>query len=305
MKKLLFLAASALLLASSCTNNEGASNNATKEEKEYGKEMSEALGAFSAGRAMEIKKAPGFDEKEFFRGIEAALKTDTANWSYVSGLMAGAELYNSVYAIESSYGIPMDAKSIVDSYKKTLKDSAANMQALQSNMMSVSQKVTDYKAKLNKKEGETFANKKVKEGFTKSASGLVYKIENAGSEDRATGNDKVSVKYTGKHINGNVFDSSNGEATTFSLNQVVRGFTEALQLIGKGGKITAVLPSDLAYGNNGNPAIAPGETLIFEIEIVDSLPGDPNDNSQPGAGVQTLSPEQMKALQEALDSQAK
>lgn len=105
-----------------------------------------------------------------------------------------------------------------------------------------------------------------------TATGLTYLIENAGEAPTPAENATVVVNYTGKHINGEIFDSSEGRGpATFNLQGVVPGFREGLMLLGKGGKATLVMPADLAYGANGTPdgSIQPNETLIFEVELLD------------------------------------
>ncbi len=102
-------------------------------------------------------------------------------------------------------------------------------------------------------------------------SGLTYKIENPGDENKPGANATVKVKYVGKHINGEVFDQSGDQPATFNLRGVVPGFSEGLQLIGKGGKATLYIPGELAYGAEGaeGAGIGPNEMLVFEVELVD------------------------------------
>jgi hypothetical protein len=103
-------------------------------------------------------------------------------------------------------------------------------------------------------------------------SGLRYQIENPGSGVHPTASDTVKVNYTGVLMDGTKFDSSSdhGGPASFPLNQVIPGWTEGLQLIGRGGKIRLVIPADLAYGNRGaGTLVPPGATLLFEIELID------------------------------------
>ncbi len=138
-----------------------------------------------------------------------------------------------------------------------------------------------------------------KAGVQKTESGLLYKVESAGDESvmATDGRDVVKVKYTGKTRDGKVFDSSrfddmeaarlehlkanaeNGELTDdmeiieFPLNRVIPGWTEGMQLVGKGGRISLWIPSSLGYGERGAGAsIGPNEALFFDVELVDVIP---------------------------------
>ncbi|MBO6103029.1 MAG: FKBP-type peptidyl-prolyl cis-trans isomerase [Opitutales bacterium] len=113
---------------------------------------------------------------------------------------------------------------------------------------------------------------KANDKIQKSPSGLAFEILEAGDPKLPTPESTVVVKYTGKLINGTVFDSTElhgGEPASFPLNGVIEGFREGLQKIGKGGKIRLYIPSELGYKNQAVGAIPPGSTLIFDAEIVD------------------------------------
>lgn len=129
------------------------------------------------------------------------------------------------------------------------------------------------KAAAVKKEGTDFlAENKTREGVVELPSGLQYQIIKAGNGKKPGPTDKVRVHYTGKLINGTIFDSSveRGEPIEFNLNGVIKGWTEALQLMSVGSKWNLYIPSDLAYGDNAaGPHILPGSTLIFEVELLD------------------------------------
>ena len=102
-------------------------------------------------------------------------------------------------------------------------------------------------------------------------SGLQYVMEKEGTGKQPTATSEVTVHYTGKLLDGTVFDSSinRGEPATFPLNRVIPGWTEGLQLMKEGGKCTFFIPSDLAYGPNGIPnVIPPHSTLIFDVELL-------------------------------------
>lgn len=110
-----------------------------------------------------------------------------------------------------------------------------------------------------------------KENVKTTASGLQYVVEKEGTGAQPTAQDEVTVHYTGKLLNGQVFDSSvnRGEPATFPLNRVIPGWTEGVQLMKEGAKYTFFIPSDLAYGPQGVPgAIPPHSTLIFDVELI-------------------------------------
>lgn len=105
----------------------------------------------------------------------------------------------------------------------------------------------------------------------KTASGLQYKINQQGQGKQPTASSMVTVHYTGKLLDGKVFDSSveRGEPVDFPLNQVIPGWTEGLQLIKEGTKATFYIPAQLAYGEQGVPGtIPPNSTLIFDVELI-------------------------------------
>lgn len=120
--------------------------------------------------------------------------------------------------------------------------------------------------------GKQFLEENRKDGKVKeTASGLQYVVEKEGTGAQPTAEDEVTVHYTGRLLDGTVFDSSvnRGEPATFPLNRVIPGWTEGVQLMKEGAKYTFFIPSDLAYGPQGVPgAIPPHSTLIFEVELI-------------------------------------
>lgn len=124
----------------------------------------------------------------------------------------------------------------------------------------------------NRKEGEEFlAANKDKEGIVTLPSGLQYKILTEGTGPKPAAADSVVCNYRGTLINGKEFDSSykRGQPATFQVNGVIKGWTEALQLMPVGSKWQLFIPSELAYGDRGaGPQISAGATLIFEVELL-------------------------------------
>ena len=130
-------------------------------------------------------------------------------------------------------------------------------------------------AEYNKTTGEKFLEEnKTKEGVQVTESGLQYKIEAAGSEVKAGPKDTVLVNYTGKLLDGSVFDSNVDaeEPVDIPLSRVIKGWAEGLQLIGEGGKIVLYIPSDLGYGLMARQPIGPNSTLVFDVEVVKVKP---------------------------------
>ncbi len=124
----------------------------------------------------------------------------------------------------------------------------------------------------NMKEGAEFlASNKTKEGVVTLPSGLQYKIMKEGTGPKPAATDTVVCNYRGTLLNGKEFDSSykRGQPATFPLNRVIKGWTEAVQLMPVGSKWQLFIPPDLAYGANGaGPDIGPNATLIFEVELM-------------------------------------
>ena len=128
----------------------------------------------------------------------------------------------------------------------------------------------------NKADGEKYlAENKKKDGVKTTASGLQYKVMKEGSGAAPGATDTVTVNYRGTLIDGTEFDSSykRGEPATFPVQGVIKGWTEALQLMKKGAKYQLFIPTSLAYGERGAPPdIMPNSTLIFEVELMDIKP---------------------------------
>ena len=138
----------------------------------------------------------------------------------------------------------------------------------------------------NKSEGDAFlAANKGKEGVVTLPSGLQYKILKEGAGPKPTANDTVVCNYKGTLINGTEFDSSykRGQPATFPVSGVIKGWTEALQLMPVGSKWQLFIPASLAYGERGAGAdIGPGATLIFEVELLSiQAKEQPKEQAQP------------------------
>jgi FKBP-type peptidyl-prolyl cis-trans isomerase FklB len=152
----------------------------------------------------------------------------------------------------------------------------------------------------NKTEGAKYLeDNKKKPGVKTTASGLQYKVEKEGTGSQPKATDMVTVNYRGTLIDGTEFDSSykRGQPATFPVNGVIKGWTEALQLMKQGSKYQLFIPSNLAYGERAmGPDIGPNSTLIFEVELQEvkppptPVPGSAKGGASPGAPVKMPPP---------------
>lgn len=204
---------------------------------------------------------------------KTVLKNEKDKISYSIGINIGTNFKN------QSIDVDVDAlvKGIKDaiSGNKTLlseKEVQETLTAFQNDMRTKQAERAKAMAEKNKKEGETFLTEnKKKEGIKTTANGLQYKIIKEGSGKKPKSTDTVTVHYRGTTIDGTEFDSSykRGEPTSFPINEVIPGWTEALQLMPVGSKWQIFIPSNLAYGERGaGPQIGPNATLLFEVELI-------------------------------------
>ena len=151
-------------------------------------------------------------------------------------------------------------------------DIRATIMGLQQRLQAARQKELKEQAEKNVEEGKKFlAENQKKEGIKTLPSGLQYKVIAEGSGKTPQATDTVTVNYKGTLTDGTEFDSSykRGQPASFKVNGVIKGWTEALQLMKEGSKWQIFIPPDLAYGERGaGRTIPPGSTLIFEVELI-------------------------------------
>ena len=215
---------------------------------------------------------------------DVEIKTEKQKLSYSIGMNAGHSMKESlktqsvdvdpVILLKGLNDGIMDAKPQMteDEMKAILEGLQKTLMAKQQEQAAKQQEQAKAVAEKNKKDGEAFlaANKK-KEGVITMPSGLQYKILTAGKGKSPKATDTVTVNYRGTTIDGTEFDSSykRGKPATFALNQVIPGWTEAVQLMKEGAKWEIYIPSNLAYGERGAGATIGGNaTLIFEVELL-------------------------------------
>jgi FKBP-type peptidyl-prolyl cis-trans isomerase FklB len=214
------------------------------------------------------------------------LKTQEEKFSYAIGMKMGANFKKQEVPVNAT----IMARGIKDALagNKTLlteEEAQAAIMDVQKEMQAKMEGKKKETADANKKVGDAFlAANKSKEGVVALPSGLQYKIEKAGTGPKPTPTDSVVCNYRGTLIDGKEFDSSykRGQPATFPVTGVIKGWTEALQLMPVGSKWQLFVPADLAYGDRGAGAdIGPGATLIFEVELMSI--DDKNKDKTPAA----------------------
>lgn len=298
MKKLIIACAVATVAVAgltSCGKSAEGGNDA------FGDSLSTAFGQVNGGQFAQSyltipeNERAKFDKESILRGIKEVVMTDTADQGFIAGLNIGLNLSQTLAQLEQG-GVKLDRRKFYDEFAKAFKADSVDetkltmLQGELQGMMMRAQEMVQKKqqeeaeaqrkalaegpeAKENSKAGAEFIAKKMKEdsSIKKTESGLAYKVEAEGDGAQPADGDNVSVIYTGKLIDGTVFDSSNGQAVKFPVNGVIPGFSEALKMMKKGAKYTIYIPGDIAYGPEGTPdgKIKPMSTLVFDVELVD------------------------------------
>ena len=232
---------------------------------------------------------------------KSALKDPKDKVSYSIGLDIGTTL--------KKQNIDVNTDTLFSGLKDALTGAKPKMteEEMKETMMNFSkdlrekqQKAMEEATQKNAAEGEKFlAENKKKPGVKTLPSGLQYKVLKEGSGPSPKETDTVVTNYRGTLINGTEFDSSykRNEPVTFPVNGVIKGWTEALQMMKKGSKYELFVPANLAYGARGaGQDIGPNETLIFEVELLDIKPA-PSASATPAtspAGATAASPKKEK-----------
>jgi len=235
-----------------------------------------------------------------------ALTTRTQKFSYALGMNIGsglgANLKKQSVEVDSNL-LSQGVKDAMSGGKTRLTEEEAKavLNEVQAEVNKQREEKAKQAAATNKTEGEAFltANKS-KDGVVTLPSGLQYKILTAGTGPKPTASDSVKCNYKGALINGTEFDSSykRGQPATFGVGQVIKGWTEALQLMPVGSKWQLFVPSGLAYGEAGNPrgGIEPNSTLIFEVELlsIEEKPKDDKSKDDKSKELKNDKPEEKK-----------
>lgn len=203
-------------------------------------------------------------------------ETDREKISY----SIGVNMAQSVIEIKDEIDLPMLEKGITDKFQD--KELLVSNEEAQSLLQVFSEKIRAKEQEENAKtaqksleEGQAFLKEnKTIAGIVTTESGLQYQILEEGEGKSPGKSDKIKVHYKGTKLDGTEFDSSykRGEPATFQADQVIKGWTEGLQLMKEGGKYKLFIPADLAYGERGaGQQIKPNDVLIFEVELLEVL----------------------------------
>lgn len=227
------------------------------------------------------------DKDAFLRGMQIVLGADDSQNTQM-GMQVALQLSRELDQMQKE-GLNIDRVAVMNAFKKAfLTDSLTyvDIQEASAEFRTIYEKAVTEAAKAKEaekaQEPEAVQNGMKAEQFiadlkaqnpnaVTTESGLTYVIENEGVGEHPQATATVEVNYTGRLINGNVFDTTDGRGpATFPLQGVVPGFREGIMLLGKGGKATLYIPGKLAYGVSGQPAagIGPNEMLIFEVELL-------------------------------------
>lgn len=226
--------------------------------------------------ALSVTALTGFAQD----AAEIKLDTREAKISYSIGVNIGNDIKRSF----ERQGVEVTPAILAKGIKDALSDSEKlmsdeeMMQLLTAFQQEMREKMAAQSAKknessdANKAAGEAFlAKNRSREGVVSLPSGLQYEVIQAGTGKSPSATDTVEVHYKGTLIDGKEFDSSykRGQPATFPVNGVIKGWTEALQLMKEGAKWKLYIPSDLAYGSRGAGSdIGPNSTLVFEVELL-------------------------------------
>lgn len=272
MKKIAILALSAAsILLASCSGSGKTELKTDVDSASYaiGFNIAQRL---SSQLEMSAEQGEEINKEEFLKGMKEGI-ANAKKYSYFAGAITGANIEKELITKQE-----LKKEIFLSVFEQVFKKDTLNYKMTDSLAQVIATKYQEIAQKKemekkfgeNKTKGAEFIAKFKKENpnAISTESGLVYVVEKEGTGDSPKADDLVTVNYKGTLIDGKVFDSSNEKPVEFAANQVIKGWTEMLQLMKKGSKVKVVIPQDLAYGENGTYGIDPYSTLVFEIELV-------------------------------------
>jgi len=230
--------------------------------------------------ALALVAVVGCNEKAVEEVKAPVLDTEIQKQAYGLGASIGMYMQRNLEE-HDKLGLTLDKETIVRGFVDSIDGKAvmekeeiqALLMNLDNSMKEKQQAALVASSEASLAEGAKFlADNAKKEGVQVTESGIQYVVLTAGEGDKPVATDTVKVHYKGTFLNGETFDSSveRGEPAVFPLNRVIKGWTEGVQLMPVGAKYKFTIPSDLAYGPNGNPPRIPGNSVLeFEIELLE------------------------------------
>ncbi|TDR51890.1 MULTISPECIES: FKBP-type peptidyl-prolyl cis-trans isomerase [Halomonas] len=205
--------------------------------------------------------------------LAAAPETDDEKLGYSLGVTLGQSIQQDVEDLDID-AFTQAIRDVFDGGELEMSDEemAEALTTFQQEAMAAREAEAEQRSAANRAEGEAYLEENAEQdGVTVTDSGLQYRELESGDGATPGADDTVEVHYEGTLIDGTVFDSSyeRGEPVSFQVGQVIEGWQEALQLMSVGDTWEVVIPSDLAYGAQGQGPIGPHETLIFKVELLD------------------------------------
>lgn len=227
------------------------------------------------------------DKQKFLEGMKYILDADTSS-NFMDGMQAGLQLINEIMQAKNA-GVELNRELLQQYFAQAYLADSLNLETVKNMQTEGEGVMTAYQEKLqsyaveqqakmeaqmqqiyakNVAAGKQFMDQLKSDPAVKTTeSGLAYKVEKQGTGAVAKEGDTVPVIFTGKFIDGTVFDSSNNQVANFQVDQVIPGFKEALTMFPAGSKVTLYVPQELGYGLYGSQSVMPGQTLVFDIEI--------------------------------------
>ena len=299
MKKM-FLAAGAamLLLASAC--NQSAEQQADDAKFQAPAELNDTISSYygymigsyvlSDFQNFKPENQTGQTKQDIIKGLRIGLSQGTSDGT-IMGLQIACKVLGDIDAYEQQFGVKIDRQRFLRDFIKALESDSLDMDTMrdvnvqlnrifdnlqqQAEEFQAAQEAKAPAAVQNERAGQAFLDKLCQSDpeVKTTESGLRYKITTPATEQvEITDQTKVTLHYTGRLIDGTVFDSSveRNEPATFAPSQVIPGFGEGLKLLGPGAKATLYIPGNIAYGPKGAPqaGIGPNQLLIFDLEII-------------------------------------